>query len=108
MSSVQRTARTIGAADWNPDAFFEAWEKLKPFPKDGDLQTSITTAFNLSTRDRYVYHAVASVTLSQVQEAINNGGANGLHAWYLDNEGKPVVLFSWNILRAGNADSVVL
>ena len=94
MSPVQRTARTIGAANWDPDAFFEAWEKLKPLPKDGDLRTSIISAFDLSTRDSYVYHAVASVKLSQVQEAINNGDANGLHAWYLDDEGKPVVLFS--------------
>lgn len=94
MSPVQRAARTIGAANWDPDTFFKAWEESKPLPKDGDLRTSIISAFNLSTRDKYVYHAVASVTLSQVQEAIENGGANGLHAWYLDDEGKPVVIFS--------------
>ena len=59
-------------------------------PKDDDLRASITSAFNLSNRDSYVYHAIASVTLSEVQEAIENGNENGLHAWYLDAEGKAV------------------
>ncbi|CAF9933663.1 MAG: hypothetical protein HETSPECPRED_008733 [Heterodermia speciosa] len=90
MPSVQRKARTTGSANWAPDVFFETWESSKSLPKDDDLRTSITSAFNLSNRDSYVYHAIASVTLSEVQEAIENGNENGLHAWYLDAEGKAI------------------
>ena len=89
MSSSHRRARTIGSAQWEPDAFLQAW-KQEDLPKDNDLRTSIIRAFNLSERDSYVYHATASVTLSQVQDAISSGSANGLHAWYLDDAGKTV------------------
>ena len=90
MTSAQRRARTTGSAKWEPDQFFESWESKKQLPEDHDLRTSIISAFNLSDRDNYVYHAIASVTLSEVQEAISNGSENGLHAWYLDGEGKAV------------------
>lgn len=90
MSSAQRRARTTGSAKWEPDNFFEAWGTFKPLPKNDDLRASIISAFNLSNQDSYVYHAIASVTLSEVQQAISTGSENGLHAWYLDNEGKVV------------------
>ena len=59
-------------------------------PKENDLRSSIIAAFNLSSNDSYVYHAIASVTLAQVQEAIAVGGEHELHAWYLDDSGEPV------------------
>ena len=93
MPSVQRKARTTGSAKWEPDVFFESWASSNSSPQDDDLRTSIISAFNLSNRDSYVYHAIASVTLSEVQEAIKNGNGNGLHAWYLDAEGKAVQFF---------------
>ena len=46
--------------------------------------------FNLPEDDNYVYHAIASVTLAQVQVAIDHGAVSGLHAWYFDREGRPV------------------
>ena len=105
MPSVQRKARTTGSAKWEPDVFFETWESSKTLPKDDDLRTSIISAFNLSNRDSYVYHAIASVSLAEVQEAIKNGNENGLHAWYLDTEGKAVHYFlqdSWVYITAAN------
>ena len=90
MPGAQRKARTTGSAQWNPDKFFDEWDKIKQLPKHDDLRTSIIKAFNLSERDSYVYHAIASVTLAQVQEGINSGSAHGLHAWYLDNDNNPV------------------
>ncbi|KAL9064450.1 MAG: hypothetical protein Q9157_007828, partial [Trypethelium eluteriae] len=80
-------ARTVGSSSFDPDAFLEAWKigRIGP-PKDNDLRTAITEAFGLKENDDYVYHAIASVTLAQVQQAINAGGANGLHAWYRDEQ----------------------
>ena len=87
-------ARTTGASYFNPDTLFDSWgSKPQTLPQENDLASSIKTTFNLPYNDKYVYHAIASVTLSQVQEAINHGAAQGLHGWYFDEEGKPVRLF---------------
>ncbi|KAF3911878.1 hypothetical protein AA313_de0209888 [Arthrobotrys entomopaga] len=71
-----------------PEDFFAAWteEKQKdPVPND-DFRTAIIQGFGLSRNDIYVYHAVASVNLTQVQNAIAQGGKQGLHAWYRDEK----------------------
>ena len=82
---------TKGSSQFHPDSLFAAWESgQKTLPKDNDLRSSIISTFNLPPNDDYIYHATASVTLSQVQTAINHGGDSGLHAWYLDQEAKPV------------------
>ncbi len=84
-------ARTKGSSYFEPDALFETWIKdQKSLPENDDLKSSIISTFNLPQNDSYVYYATASVTLSQVQEAINHGSKAGLHAWYLDDEGRPV------------------
>ena len=91
MTNQQGRARTKGASHFEPDALFETWSKdRKGMPENDDLRSSIISLFNLPHNDSYVYHAIASVTLSQVQEAVNYGGKVGLHTWYLDDEGKPV------------------
>lgn len=84
-------ASTVGAASFNPDKFFQAWaERHIRSPESDDLRSAIISAFGLPANDRYVYHAIASVTLSQVQEAINHGGEHGMHAWYSDESGEQV------------------
>lgn len=86
-----KQTQTEGSPSFDADALFEAWDNGQPpLPKDNDLRSSIIATFNLPTGDNYVYHATASVTLAQVQSAIEHGGGSGLHAWYLDSEGKPV------------------
>lgn len=91
MTLQQGRPRTKGASHFEPDIIFDSWNKgQKYLPEDDDLRSSIIATFNLPYNDSYVYHAIASVTLSQVQEAINHGGKAGLHAWYMDDEGKPV------------------
>lgn len=91
MTLQQGRARTKGSSNFESDALFEAWSKdERNLPENDDLKSSIISTFNLPHNDSYVYHATASVTLSQVQEAINHGSKDGLHAWYLDDEGKAV------------------
>lgn len=96
MTNQQGRARTQGASHFEPDTLFEAWSKDKErLPENDDLRSSIISVFNLPHNDSYVYHAVASVTLTQVQEAITHGGQAGLHTWYLDDEGKAVRISHW-------------
>ncbi|KAK0718887.1 PCI domain-containing protein [Apiosordaria backusii] len=49
-----------------------------------DFEGAIRLWFGLPERekDEYVYHAVASVTLPQVQSVVELRGRNGLHGWY--------------------------
>ncbi|KAI9686824.1 MAG: hypothetical protein M1820_010544 [Bogoriella megaspora] len=82
-------ARTIGSASFDPESFTEAWKEGQYGPPtDNDLRGAIIKAFGLKETDEYVYHAIASVTLSQVQVAINHGSEGGLHAWYKEEDGK--------------------
>ena len=91
MTNQQGRVQTKGASLFNPDGILEAWSKFqKRTPENDDFKSSIISVFNLPHNDNYVYHAVASVTLSQVQEAINHGAKFGLHNWYLTDKGDPV------------------
>ncbi|KAF3906646.1 hypothetical protein ABW20_dc0109527 [Dactylellina cionopaga] len=85
MPTVPKAA-TTGSPAFTPDSFFVAWsdERQKDPVPDNDLRASIIQAFDLKPDDSYVYHAVASVTLQQVQNAVIQGGNRGLHAWYRD------------------------
>ncbi|KAF3934958.1 hypothetical protein ABW19_dt0208776 [Dactylella cylindrospora] len=82
-------AGTTGSPTFTPDSFFAAWSEEKqkdPIP-DNDLRSAVIQAFSLKNEDGYVYHAIASVTLQQVQAAVAQGGNRGLHAWYRDDKG---------------------
>ena len=81
---------TEGAASFDPEAFLALWDDTQKPGVDGRLDEWITNSFDIDLNDGYVYHATAAVTLPQVQQAINVGGRNGMHAWYRDEEGKPV------------------
>lgn len=87
----QTGQRTEGSSFFGADALFEAWDNGHcPVAHHNDFRSSIITTFSLPKDDSYVYHAAASVTLAQVQVAIDHGAESGLHAWYLDSEGTPV------------------
>ena len=91
MATQQNRARTESSSQFDPDVLFTAWENgHKTLPENNDLRSSILTTFGLPPSDDYVYHATASVTLVQVQGAINHGAGSGLHSWYLSEVGKPV------------------
>lgn len=80
---------TEKSVNFNPDTFFEAWSTSTQVTDD-DLEKLMKSSFGLAEDDGFVYHAVASVTLAQVQSAISQGGEWGLHAWYLDPTGTQV------------------
>lgn len=91
MNTKRHCPRTTGTSSFDPDALFGAWRDGRKFlPVNNDLRSAILTTFSLPQKDNYIYHAIASVTLAQVQQAIEYGGKNGLHAWYIDEDGKPV------------------
>ncbi|KAK8070989.1 hypothetical protein PG997_011192 [Apiospora hydei] len=72
---------------WDPTAYIadtELQERAAAFLEKDDFASAIALSFNLPPRDTYVYHAIVSVTLGQVQHVIGMGGANGLHTWYRD------------------------
>lgn len=86
-------ASTIGSKAFHPEALFEdeaLLDEARSHLLRNDLKTAVITAFRLPKEDEYVYHATASVTLSQVQTAIHAGPSHGLHDWYLDTESKPL------------------
>jgi hypothetical protein len=88
-SSTRAGPHTAGSSSFDPDRFFAQWDESS-VPRNDDLKNFIIRKFALKADDNYVYHAIASVTLDQVQVAINAGGLNGMHVWYQDEKGKQV------------------
>jgi hypothetical protein len=74
-----------GSPKWNPETHVgdkALQARTAELLSSNDLAAAIIESFSLSKRDAYVYHAIVSVTLAQVQHVITLGGANSLHAWY--------------------------
>ena len=86
---------SMGISASNPHSYFKDNEHTSvvfSHLSKNDLRSAIITGFNLSESDSYVYHAIASVTLQQVQAAVEAGTAHGLCNWYLGEDGTPVQL----------------
>jgi hypothetical protein len=84
---------TIASKTFDPQTLFQDEAKLKAANdhlQKNDLRSAVTALFALAGNDSYVYHAVASVSLAQVQQAVLQGDHHGLHDWYKDEDGKPV------------------
>ncbi|KAI1764915.1 hypothetical protein GGR53DRAFT_292744 [Hypoxylon sp. FL1150] len=76
-----------GAPSWNPSAYAAdapLHSRVEGLLASDDLQAAVTASFSLppARRDPYVYHAIVSVTLPEVQHAVSLGRRNGLHSWY--------------------------
>jgi hypothetical protein len=85
-------ASTVGSNSFQPDDLFTDTaliESLRAHLNKGDFRSAIVSAFRLPQNDDYIYHATASVTLAQVQNAIEAGSSHGLHDWYLDSSTQP-------------------
>ncbi|KAI6088453.1 hypothetical protein F4821DRAFT_89234 [Hypoxylon rubiginosum] len=93
-----------GVPSWNPATYASdaaLHSRAESLLAADDLLAAVTASFSLppARRDPYVYHAIVSVTLPEVQHAISLGRQNGLHSWYRgppapadDDSGRPVVL----------------
>lgn len=93
MPVTSPSASTTGSSTFQPEQLFESQalsESTRGHLLKNDFRSAITTAFQLPPNDDYIYHATASVTLAQVQTAIDAGSAHGLHDWYLDEQRQPV------------------
>jgi len=82
-----------GSPSWNPDTYLtdaELHARAQAYLSEkNDLRSAITTSFSLRKADNYVYHAIAAVTLAQVQQGVNLGRAHGLHNWYYGERAAP-------------------
>ncbi|OLN85768.1 hypothetical protein CCHL11_07781 [Colletotrichum chlorophyti] len=83
----------VGSADFTPEEYVSDAARRdlanELLAKD-DLYGATVVSFKLPQRDTYVYHAMTAVRLAEVQRVVSMGGVNGLHAWYRDDEGKPL------------------
>ncbi|OTA91343.1 hypothetical protein M434DRAFT_349541 [Hypoxylon sp. CO27-5] len=76
-----------GAPSWNPTTYIAdtaLHERAEALLASDNLQSAIAVSFSLPPprRDPYVYHAIVSVTLPEVQHVVSLGRHNGLHSWY--------------------------
>ncbi|KAI0379114.1 hypothetical protein F5Y04DRAFT_260468 [Hypomontagnella monticulosa] len=76
-----------GAPSWNPATYIAdaaLQERAETLLASDNLQSAVAVSFNLPppSRDPYVYHAIVSVSLPEVQHVVSLGGRNGLHSWY--------------------------
>lgn len=75
----------VGSSSFTPSALTgdpELRKETLALLEHDDFAGAIRLAFGIPADDTYVYHAITSVTLPQVQHVVGLGAANGLHAWY--------------------------
>lgn len=93
MSPVANKQYCVGSPAFDPSAVagdVSMQKEVDEFLQKDDLHSAIHSLFKLPENDDYVYHATASVKLSEVQRIVQLGGINGLHAWYKAEDGEPV------------------
>lgn len=80
---------TVGGGSFDPDRLStdgDLQSSIHEVLAKNDLASAVRIAFSIPKKDSYKYRATTTVTLEQVQSAINAGAANGLHAWYVREE----------------------
>ncbi|KAH8886742.1 hypothetical protein GQ53DRAFT_796617 [Thozetella sp. PMI_491] len=81
----------VGAPEFVPDqriADASARDRALELLEKNDLKGAIESWFMIPSTSQYIYHAIGSVVLDQVQKAVEAGGVNGLHAWYRSETGE--------------------
>ncbi|KAI1140751.1 hypothetical protein F5Y05DRAFT_374739 [Hypoxylon sp. FL0543] len=83
-----------GAPSWNPTTYIAdaaLHERAEALLASDNLQGAVVLSFSLPppSRDPYVYHAIVSVTLPEVQHVVSLGRQNGLHSWYFAPSSAP-------------------
>jgi hypothetical protein len=91
--SSRRITHCVGSPGFQPQQLVEdpgRQSEAQQYLAKDDLLSASRVLFSLPDPDEYVYHAMTSVKLAEVQRVISLGGVNGLHAWYRAEDGSPV------------------
>lgn len=83
--TASRHPSCVGSSSFDPSALVRDASILSrtlALLDQDDFAGAIREYFGIPATDAYVYHAITSVTLPQVQHVVSLGAANGLHAWY--------------------------
>lgn len=98
-----------GNPSFKPKTVFDDSDRLQEaldwLHRENSLYQACRVLFNLPHPDDYTYHAIASVTLAEVQHAIDLGASHNLHAWYRNPDRSPV---SPPWLLSGSGESLQL
>ncbi|KAL6409452.1 hypothetical protein AUP68_05826 [Ilyonectria robusta] len=93
MSRHAKFTYCVGSPYFQPDDLIQDVERQKQALDlliQNDLYNASRVLLQLPERDLYTYHAITSVKLAEVQAVVNLGDANGLHAWYRNEDRSPV------------------
>lgn len=86
MAQKSSTPGCVGAPGFDPATSVRDLDlrttTLALLDDQNDFAAAIRTYFRIPASDNYVYHAITSVTLPQVQHVVRLGRANRLHDWY--------------------------
>jgi hypothetical protein len=83
----------VGSPAFDPDKQIQdsaAREEALAHLQKNEFKDALSSWFKLPAGDKYVYHAITSVLLAQVQVVVDNGRTNGLHDWYRNEAGEVV------------------
>ncbi|KAH7019188.1 hypothetical protein EDB80DRAFT_191974 [Ilyonectria destructans] len=92
MSRHVKFTYCVGSPSFQPDDLIQDVDRQKQaldLLTQNDLYNASRVLLQLPERDLYTYHAITSVKLAEVQAVVNLGGANGLHAWYRNEDRSP-------------------
>ena len=102
----------VGSPSFQPQQLIEdanRQSKAQQHLANDELRAASRVLLSLPDPDAYVYHAMTSVKLAEVQRIVSMGGVNGLHGWYRAEDGTPVRRPSTNTMfaQASFADLVL-
>ncbi|KAK2003839.1 hypothetical protein LX36DRAFT_677381 [Colletotrichum falcatum] len=83
----------VGSPSFSPDEYARdaaRRERANELLAADDFYGAVVASFRLPEPDDYVYHAMTAVRLAEAQRAVAMGPANGMHAWYRGDDGKPL------------------
>ncbi|KAK7426529.1 hypothetical protein QQZ08_006988 [Neonectria magnoliae] len=93
MSPPAKFTHCVGSLSFVPDGLIQDVERQKQaldlLNTNNDLYNASRVLLQLPERDLYTYHAITSVKLAEVQAVVALGSANGLHAWYRNEDRSP-------------------
>ena len=100
MSRSSKFVHCVGSPAFQPEDLIQDVDRQKEAQDlltKHDLYNASRVLLHLPEPDTYTYHAMTSVKLAEVQKVVNLGAANGLHAWYRNEDGSPVRIITLSL-----------